>query len=117
MMDTNRQLLLLTRAGYEGDCAAQVQAVAAEAGVHGFCKAKADTGYLTFIAHDAQALAEWFETLDLDDLIFARQLCLAGEPLADLPPDTGWGRSSPRSMGRRSAAFLWRHRMRMRPGR
>lgn len=85
-MFAQRHLLLLTRAGYEGDCAAQVQAVAAEAGVHGFCKAKADTGYLTFIAHDAHALAAWFETLSLDDLIFARQLCLAGEPLDDLPP-------------------------------
>jgi 23S rRNA (cytidine2498-2'-O)-methyltransferase len=91
VMSDATQLLLLTRAGYEGDCAAQVQAVAAEAGVHGFCKAKADTGYLSFIAHDAQALAEWFETLDLDELIFARQLCLAGEPLADLPPDNRLG--------------------------
>ncbi|MFO7809721.1 23S rRNA (cytidine(2498)-2'-O)-methyltransferase RlmM [Guyparkeria sp.] len=87
MMDTNRQLLLLTRAGYEGDCAALVQAVAAEARVHGYCKARSDTGYLTFIAHDAHAMADWFETLSLDELIFARQMCLAGEPLADLPPD------------------------------
>ncbi|WP_410474673.1 23S rRNA (cytidine(2498)-2'-O)-methyltransferase RlmM [Guyparkeria sp. TX1] len=90
-MFSANQVLFLTRAGYEGDCAAQVQAVAAEAGVHGYCKAKADTGYLTFIAHDAQALTEWFETLALDELIFARQLCLAGEPLADLPPDNRLG--------------------------
>jgi 23S rRNA (cytidine2498-2'-O)-methyltransferase len=91
LMSDESQLLLLTRAGYEGDCAAQVQTLAAEAGVHGFCKARADTGYLTFIAHDAHALAEWFETLSLDDLIFARQLCLAGEPLDDLPPDNRLG--------------------------
>jgi len=90
-MFAQRQLLFLTRAGFEGDCAAQVQAVAAEAGVHGFCKARADTGYLTFIAHDADALAEWFETLALDDLIFARQMNLAGEPLEDLPPDNRLG--------------------------
>lgn len=91
MMDTNRQLLLLCRAGYEGDCASQVQTVAAEAGVHGFCKAKPDSGYLTFIAHDPDALAEWFATLSLDDLIFARQFCLAGDPLDDLPPDDRLG--------------------------
>lgn len=90
-MSTETQLLLLTRAGYEGDCAAQVQAVAAEAGVHGFCKAKPDTGYLAFIAHDPHALAAWFETLSLDELIFARQVNLAGEPLADLPPDNRLG--------------------------
>ena len=90
-MFAQRQLLFLTRAGFEGDCAAQVQAVAAEAGVHGFCKARADTGYVTFIAHDADALAEWFETLALDDLIFARQMNLAGEPLEDLPPDNRLG--------------------------
>ncbi len=90
-MISERQLLFLTRAGYEGDCAAQVQAVAAEAGVHGFCKAKPDTGYLTFIAHDPDLLADWFQTLSLDDLIFARQMCLAGEPLADLPPDNRLG--------------------------
>lgn len=90
-MFSANQLLFLTRAGYEGDCAAQVQAVAAEAGVHGFCKAKVDTGYLTFIAHDPDALAAWFEALSLDELIFARQLNLAGEPLADLPPDNRLG--------------------------
>ncbi len=90
-MISERQLLFLTRAGYEGDCAAQVQAVAAEAGVHGFCKAKPDTGYLTFIAHAPDALADWFQTLSLDELIFARQMCLAGEPLADLPPDDRLG--------------------------
>lgn len=90
-MFSQRQILLLTRAGYEGDCAAQVQAVAAEAGVHGFCKARPDSGYLTFIAHDPNALAEWFAMLSLDDLIFARQICLAGEPLDDLPPDDRLG--------------------------
>ncbi len=86
-MEFDRQLILYCRAGYEGECAAQVQAVAAEAGVHGFCRAVPDTGYLGFNAPDAAALAGWFEHLELDELVFARQLFLAGEPLEQLAPE------------------------------
>lgn len=83
----NTQLLLLTRAGYEGDAAAQVQAVAAEAGVYGYCKTQTDSGLVLFIAPDTEALTAWFRHATLDELIFVRQWCLTGEPLTDLPPD------------------------------
>lgn len=83
----NTQLLLLTRAGYEGDAAAQVQAVAAEAGVYGYCKAHTQSGFVCFIAPDTEALTAWFRHATLDELIFARQWCLTDEPLTELPAD------------------------------
>ncbi len=83
----NTQLLILTRAGYEGDAAAQVQAIAAQAGVYGYCKTEANSGLLRFIAADAEALAAWFRHARLDELIFARQWCLTDEPLENLPAD------------------------------
>lgn len=84
-MDSSSECILLCRAGYEGDAAAQIQKVAANAGVYGFCKTQADSGYLRFITHNPQALAAWFAHLSLNELIFARQICLAEQTLTDLP--------------------------------
>ncbi|WP_407275765.1 23S rRNA (cytidine(2498)-2'-O)-methyltransferase RlmM [Halothiobacillus sp. DCM-1] len=83
----NTHLLLLTRAGYEGDAAAQVQAITARAGVYGYCQTESGSGLVRFITPDTDALTAWFRHASLDDLIFARQWCLAGEPLTDLPAD------------------------------
>lgn len=79
-------LLLCCRAGFEGECAAEIQTRAAEAGFAGFAKAKPDSGYVAFQPYgtDARALAA---ALDFSALIFARQWIACGELLRELPVD------------------------------
>ena len=39
-------LVLLCRAGFEGDCAAEIQEKAAALGVYGYCQTQADQAYV-----------------------------------------------------------------------
>jgi len=71
-MDFPSECISLCRAGYEGDAAAQMQKVASNAGVSGFCKTQAFRGYLRVIAYDPQVLDSWFKQLSLHELIFVR---------------------------------------------
>ncbi|MFV7783398.1 23S rRNA (cytidine(2498)-2'-O)-methyltransferase RlmM [Shewanella marisflavi] len=78
-------LFLYCRAGYEKDCAAEIQERAAELNIGGFVKTNRNDGYVIFQcfqAGDADLLAE---QLELDSLIFTRQMFAANELLKDLP--------------------------------
>lgn len=78
-------LFLYCRAGYEKDCAAEIQQRAAELNVGGFVKTNRNDGYVIFQCFqvgDADLLAEQIE---LDSLIFTRQMFAANELLKDLP--------------------------------
>ncbi|MFQ6371234.1 23S rRNA (cytidine(2498)-2'-O)-methyltransferase RlmM [Shewanella sp. YIC-542] len=80
-------LFLFCRAGYEKECAAEIQDRAAELEVAGFVKAAANDAYVVFQCFtpgDADKLAR---ELPLDTLIFARQMFVCGERLSDLPTD------------------------------
>ncbi|MCL1073549.1 23S rRNA (cytidine(2498)-2'-O)-methyltransferase RlmM [Shewanella dokdonensis] len=80
-------LFLFCRAGYEKECAAEIQDRAAEIGVAGFVKAAANNAYVVFQCFaegDADKLAR---ELPLDTLIFARQMFVCGELLGALPVD------------------------------
>ena len=79
------RLLLYCRAGFERECAQEVTAAAAEMGCEGFVKAKPDSGFAVFQAHQDAMGAELGEHLGFAHLVFPRQLVRTGEMLTDLP--------------------------------
>jgi len=78
-------LLLYCRAGFEKECAQEISAGAAEMGVQGFVKAKPDSGFALFHAHQDAMGIELGAHLDFSRLIFPRQLVRTGELLTELP--------------------------------
>ena len=80
-----RRLLLQCRAGFERECAQELTAAAAAMGVEGFVKARPDSGFAVFQAHQEAMGEELGRHLDFGHLVFARQLTRVGELIADLP--------------------------------
>ncbi len=81
-----KQLLLYCRAGFEKECAAEIQDKAGQYGVFGYCKLKADSAFVVFEAYDAELLAKFFADYAFSGFIFIRQWALIlGDWLA-LPP-------------------------------
>ncbi|MER2493734.1 23S rRNA (cytidine(2498)-2'-O)-methyltransferase RlmM [Catenovulum sediminis] len=74
--------VLYCRAGFENDCAAEIQTKAAEVELYGFCRTKPDTGYVEFEITGASE-GVLFAKLQLDSLIFCRQwFCVIDELFA-----------------------------------
>lgn len=75
--------LLYCRAGFENECAAEIQTRALEQHIHGYCKTRPDSGYVVYTAPEPDV--DLFAVLHLDDLIFTRQWFVIVELLNDLP--------------------------------
>jgi 23S rRNA (cytidine2498-2'-O)-methyltransferase len=102
------RLLLYTRAGFEKEVAQEISARAAAMGVEGFVKAKPDSAFAVFHAHQDAMGVELGEHLEFSQLVFARQLVRTTDLLAGLPESD---RASPiaraaRALGTRFAS-LW----------
>jgi 23S rRNA (cytidine2498-2'-O)-methyltransferase len=82
---TPNRLLLECRAGFEKECAQEITAAAAGMGVEGFVKAKPESGYAVFQAHQEDMGAELGKHVEFRRLIFARQMVRVGELLTALP--------------------------------
>jgi len=80
-------LLLYCRAGFEGECAAEITERASAAGRPGYCKAADGSGYVIFQPgdEDPQAADHLHGRLAVADLIFARQAFVSAVQLDDLP--------------------------------
>lgn len=105
---TPSRLLLQCRAGFEKECAQEISAAALKMGVEGFVKAKPESGYAVFNAHQDDMGADLGRHLEFRRLVFARQMVRVGELLTDLPESD---RVTPivaaaRALGKRYAA-LW----------
>ncbi len=77
-------LILYCRAGFEGECAAEIQERAAQLGVAGFCRARAESGFVEFNTYEGD-VDTLLRRLPFASLIFARQI-FAAVQVADLPP-------------------------------
>lgn len=66
-------VVLYCRAGFEGECAAEIQERATALGVFGYCKTQPDTGLVTYhcMAEEADHISR---KVSVRSLIFARQL-------------------------------------------
>jgi 23S rRNA (cytidine2498-2'-O)-methyltransferase len=91
------RVLLYCRAGFEKECAAEILERTGALGVGGYVKAQPDSGYVVFHPQGGAdslplPLGEGrgeggIRRLRYQDLIFARQLIFAAEPLSGLPSD------------------------------
>ena len=79
-------LLLYCRAGFEGECAAEVVNKCTELGVPGFAKAKPNSAYVLFAPHETGAAKQLVKFLHFEDLVFARQLLFNVRLIDQLPP-------------------------------
>ncbi|MFZ3322872.1 MAG: 23S rRNA (cytidine(2498)-2'-O)-methyltransferase RlmM [Usitatibacter sp.] len=100
------RVLVYCRAGFEKECAQEVTAAAADMGVDGFVRARPDSGFALFQAHQDDMGEDFARHLAFGRLIFARQLVRAGELIALPEAD----RVTPivaaaRAMGKRFAAL------------
>ena len=77
-MSERATLLVQCRAGFEGDCSAELGELAAAVGTAGFARAVRDSGWLLFET-DAPLVPDWRE------LVFARELWPVHAVLDDLP--------------------------------
>jgi len=78
-------LFLHCRPGFEGECAAEIQELAAARGTVGYCKAKPETAYVIFQPHEPEAASHLHDALPFADLIFIRQWFVATALCNDLP--------------------------------
>ncbi len=78
-------IFLYCRAGFEGECAAEIQEKAGEQGIFGYCKAKANSGYVVFVTSDLAQAQRLHDELWFGDLIFARQWFVVLGMRNDLP--------------------------------
>ena len=75
------RVLVYCRAGFEKECAQEISAHAAGMGVEGFVRARPDSGFALFEAHQDDMGADLAKHLELRRLVFARQLLRASELL------------------------------------
>jgi 23S rRNA (cytidine2498-2'-O)-methyltransferase len=78
-------LFLHCRPGFEGECAAEIQALAAARGISGYCKAKAESAYVIFQPHEPEGAARLHRELPFAELIFIRQWFVAVALCEDMP--------------------------------
>jgi 23S rRNA (cytidine2498-2'-O)-methyltransferase len=101
------RILLYCRPGFEKECAQEISAAAAALGVEGFVKARPDSGFALFQAHQDDMGVELGKQVGHRHLVFPRQLIRTGELLSLTEGD----RVTPivaaaRALGKRFAA-LW----------
>ncbi|ADJ28432.1 23S rRNA (cytidine(2498)-2'-O)-methyltransferase RlmM [Nitrosococcus watsonii] len=78
-------LIAYCRAGFEGECAAELQARAGLQGLAGYARAKPGSGYVVFILYEAGMAARFVQQTGALDLIFPRQLFISPGLLQNLP--------------------------------
>lgn len=78
-------IFLYCRPGFENECAAEIQAVAAEFNIQGYCKAKTSASYVTFHPQQEKDADRIIHQLSFKKLIFARQWFLAFDLISALP--------------------------------
>src|SRR3569832_537222 len=78
-------LFLYCRAGFENECAAEIQFHAGRYGMAGYVKTKPDSGYVLLHLHEEGAAARLHADLPFAELIFTRQWFVVTALLKDLP--------------------------------
>jgi 23S rRNA (cytidine2498-2'-O)-methyltransferase len=80
-------LLLYCRAGFEKECAADMQEQGRALGAEGYIKAKPDSGFVLFTPHEPAAMAALCKGFRFERLVFARQAVFVAPQLNGLPAD------------------------------
>ncbi|MBW7981405.1 23S rRNA (cytidine(2498)-2'-O)-methyltransferase RlmM [Enterobacillus tribolii] len=81
------KVVLYCRPGFEKECAAEITEKATQYEVFGFARVKDNSGYVVFECYQHEDADKLVRHLPFRELIFARQMFVAGELLRDLPPE------------------------------
>ncbi len=82
-----KHLMLYCRAGFEKDCAGEIQDKANQFEIFGFPRVKANSGYVLFECYQDGDAEKLQQSIDFQSLIFARQMFAVAAELSDLPSD------------------------------
>lgn len=81
------QLILHCRAGFESECAQEIQDKALNLGVYGFIKTAPNTALVHFQCHTPSDALRLIKELDFNALVFTRQWFASFPLLSDLPSE------------------------------
>ncbi len=81
------RVALYCRAGFEKECAAEISEKAARWKIYGVARIKENSGYVLFHCAQHEEADRLIREVPFSELIFARQMLLAGELLRGLPPE------------------------------
>nr|WP_269135767.1 23S rRNA (cytidine(2498)-2'-O)-methyltransferase RlmM [Vibrio cincinnatiensis] len=79
--------MLYCRAGFEKECAGEIQDKASQLEVYGFPRLKNNTGYVLFECYQDEDADKLIKQIDFQALIFARQMFAVEAEFIDLPKD------------------------------
>lgn len=82
-----KHVMLYCRAGFEKECAGEIQDKASQLAVYGFPRLKHNTGYVLFECYQAEDADKLIKQIDFQALIFARQMFAVVAEFVDLPKD------------------------------
>ena len=83
----NNGLLLYCRRGFEKECAGEIQQLATDQEVYGYCVVSDNSGYVTYITSDLAEADKLAKRISFNKLVFARQMFVITSALKDLPSD------------------------------
>ncbi|SHH35926.1 23S rRNA (cytidine(2498)-2'-O)-methyltransferase RlmM [Ferrimonas marina] len=101
------KILLHCRPGFEKDCAAEIQALAAEAGVYGYPRLENGSGFVLFEGYGENDGEQLMQTLAFDQLIFARSWFVVTAELAQMDPEDRISAVMAAAEGLPKAGKLW----------
>lgn len=81
------KVILYCRQGFEKECAAEITDKASQRDIFGFARVKENSGYVIYECYQQDDADKLARELPFKDLIFARQMIVAGELLKDLPTE------------------------------
>ena len=84
-MDTG--LLLYCRRGFEKECAGEIQQVATDQEIYGYCMVEDNSGYVIFVCQELTQADKLARNIAFTKLVFARQMIVLVAKLQDLPSD------------------------------
>lgn len=79
------KLVLYCRPGFEKELAAEISEKAAELGIFGFARVEENQGYVIFECYQTDDADRLAREIPFNQLIFARQMIVVSDLLADLP--------------------------------
>jgi 23S rRNA (cytidine2498-2'-O)-methyltransferase len=82
-----KQLMLYCRAGFENDCANEIQEKATQLEVYGFPRVVKNSGYVLFECYQSGDAEKLVKDIDFSALIFARQMFAVAGECSELPKD------------------------------
>ena len=80
-------LLLYCRRGFEKECAGEIQQLATDQEVYGYCQVKDNSGFVLFVTTDLEQADFLAKKLSFNKLVFARQMLVLAHKLDDLPAE------------------------------